>query len=58
MKTRNRRRWGAVIFGGEEGEEMRWLHDAGGERHSKEWWWPRRPKAMAGVWKLKINKGN
>jgi hypothetical protein len=41
-----------------EGEEMRWLHDAGGKRHSKEWWWPRRPKAIAGVWKLKINKGN
>jgi hypothetical protein len=31
-------RWrGTVIFGGEEGEEVRWLHDVGGRRHIEEW---------------------
>jgi hypothetical protein len=30
------RQWCAAIFGGEEGEEARRLHDAGGRRHSEE----------------------
>jgi hypothetical protein len=30
------RQWGVACFRGEEGEEVRWLHGAGGGRHSEE----------------------
>jgi hypothetical protein len=36
IETGKGRRWGAIIFGGEEGEEVRWLHSAGDRRHSEE----------------------
>jgi hypothetical protein len=36
METGKGRRWGVAIFGGEEGEEARWLHGAGGRRHIEE----------------------
>jgi hypothetical protein len=26
-----------VVFKGGEGEEVRWLHDAGGVQHNEEW---------------------
>jgi hypothetical protein len=35
-ETGKGRRWGAAIFGGEEGEEVRQLHGAKGELHSEE----------------------
>jgi hypothetical protein len=35
MKTGKERRLGVDIFGGEEGEEARRLHGAGGERHNE-----------------------
>jgi hypothetical protein len=36
METRKGRRWGATIFGGEEGKEVRRHHGVEGERHNKE----------------------
>jgi hypothetical protein len=36
MVTGKERRCGATAFIGEEGEEVRRLHDAGGGRHSEE----------------------
>jgi predicted trehalose synthase len=49
METRKGRRWGAVIFGGEEGEEVRRLHGVIGGRHSEE---------LLGGWMSKMTKGN
>jgi hypothetical protein len=37
MKTGKGRRWGAAIFGGEEGEEVRRLYGTEGRQHNKEW---------------------
>jgi hypothetical protein len=37
MKMGKGRRWGAVVFGGEEEEEARRLHDARGGGQNKEW---------------------
>jgi hypothetical protein len=36
MEIGKGRRWGAIIFGGEEGEEVRQLHGASGEQHNEE----------------------
>jgi hypothetical protein len=36
METVKERGWGAAVFGGKEGEEVRWLHGVRGGRHSKE----------------------
>jgi hypothetical protein len=36
MEMGKERRWGANVFGGEEREEVRWLHGARDGRHSKE----------------------
>jgi hypothetical protein len=45
METGKGRRWGASIFGGEEGEEARRLHGSGGGRHSEE---------RCGGWRLEV----
>jgi 1,4-dihydroxy-2-naphthoyl-CoA synthase len=49
---RKERRWGVVIFGGEEGEEARWLHCAGGRRHKKSG--AVAGEAEGGSWRLEV----
>jgi hypothetical protein len=51
MELGKGRRWGAAIFGGEKGEEVRWLHGARGGRHNEE---------RCGGWRLEVKdeKGN
>jgi hypothetical protein len=39
---------GAAIFGGEEGEEVRWLHGAEGRRHIEE------RRGGPGGWRLEV----
>jgi hypothetical protein len=62
METGKVRWWGAVVFGEEEGEEARQLHDAGGGQHSEEQhdgrggqrqqlasggrWWPKKIRSI------------
>jgi hypothetical protein len=36
METGKGRQWGVIIIGGEERDEVRRLHGARGEQHSKE----------------------